>query len=84
MIVNYLHVESVTTPPNKAYSPLVIDTDTVLARSRLSQPFQTIGRRDAEIIQASGSPQRAYCDAITHRGARERFERVVVRLLEST
>jgi hypothetical protein len=53
--------------PNKTETELVVDADAVLAGSITAQQFQTVARRDAEVIEAPSDvqlPELAACHAL--------------------
>ncbi len=52
MIVDNLDVEGVTIAPDKTDPPLVVDANTVLARTIAGQTFQAIARRNVQIVQS--------------------------------
>ena len=52
VIVDDLDIERVTIAPDKTDPPLVIDANTVLARTIARQTFQAIARRNAQIVQS--------------------------------
>ena len=51
MIINDFHVVGVSFCPFKADAPLIVNADAVLSFAVASQSFQSVGRRDAQIIQ---------------------------------
>lgn len=57
VIVNYLYFVYRIVEPAKAYSPLVIDSDAVLASTIAGQFLQTIPGRRAQIVQRRGAIQ---------------------------
>ena len=57
MIICNLDIISVSGLPFEAYSPLIIDADTVLTGPIPSQLFQMISRWDAQVLQRSGIVQ---------------------------
>jgi hypothetical protein len=59
MVVDYLHLVDVALVPNKADSPAVIDSDTILAMAVSLESFQTVSRRNAQIIDGFGPVKHA-------------------------
>lgn len=57
MIVNDLHAFRTGGSPAKAYSPLVVDADAVLASTIRFQCFQVISRRHTQVLQATRNLQ---------------------------
>ncbi len=55
VIVDDLDIEGVTIAPDKTDPPLVVDANTVLARTIARQTFQAIARRNAQIVQSGGA-----------------------------
>jgi hypothetical protein len=53
MIIDYLDVVDVAPVPNKADSPPVIDSDIILTVTVSLEGFQTVSRRNAQIIEGS-------------------------------
>jgi hypothetical protein len=51
MIVDYLDLVDIALVPNKADSPALIDSDTILAMSVSLESFQAVSRRSAQIIE---------------------------------
>ncbi len=51
MIIYNFHVVRVTFLPFKANPPLIIDPNTVLTQAVAFQFFQTISRRDTQVLQ---------------------------------
>jgi hypothetical protein len=58
MVVYDLNVPCRTFAPFKAYPPLFIDADAVLAAPIAAQGFKPISRRDAQIIELFGRVDR--------------------------
>jgi hypothetical protein len=53
MIIDYLDLVDVALVPNKADSPALIDSDTILAMAVSLESFQAVSRRNAQIIEGS-------------------------------
>jgi hypothetical protein len=51
MAVDNLDVIRITLIPNKAHSPLIVDSNAVLPLSIPTQGFQAVSRRNPEIIE---------------------------------
>jgi hypothetical protein len=51
VVIDDLHAEGITINPSKADTPLIIDTDAVLAFAITPEGFEPIGRRNTQIIQ---------------------------------
>lgn len=54
MVVDNLDVPSFCLAPNKAYSPLIIDTNAVLSGAIRMQGFKPVAGRRAEIVENHG------------------------------
>ncbi len=54
MVIDDLYVEDIALVPDKTDPPLVINADAVLTDTLPVKRFEVVGRRDAEVIQASG------------------------------
>jgi len=54
MVVNHFDIRAFPIPPHKAYTPLIIDPNTVLTGAFALERFQPIRRGNAQIIQAVG------------------------------
>ena len=54
MIIGNFNLLSISIPPHKTYSPLVIDPDAMLAFAVTLQGFEPIGRGNTQIIQRLG------------------------------
>jgi hypothetical protein len=57
MIVDDLHIISVSVSPSEADSPLIIDPDTIGSGSIPLQLFEAIVRRNSQIVQPEGPMQ---------------------------
>ena len=57
MVIHDLNFEGIALVPHETDPPLVIDADAVPTRSFPAKGFQTVGRRNPEIIQISGVVQ---------------------------
>jgi hypothetical protein len=55
VVVGYLHVLSIALRPPEADSPLVVDSDAVLALSIPSQSLKAIAWRDSKILECVGA-----------------------------
>jgi len=53
MIINYLDLIDVALFPNKADSPPVIDSDTILPQAVSLEGFQTVSGRNPQVIKVS-------------------------------
>ena len=65
MIIDDLYVFSTSIRPPKTNPPLLVDTNTVLARSFAFQGLEGISRRYSQIIESRGDfelPQLSPCD----------------------
>jgi hypothetical protein len=51
MVINDLHIVGIRTLPAETDAPLLIDLDTVLARSISPQGFQAVARRDPQVLK---------------------------------
>jgi len=51
MIIDEFNLVGVAVPPNKAYAPLVVDPDAVLAEAVVSERFQHVARRYGQGFQ---------------------------------
>ncbi len=51
MIVRYLYLVSVSVSPSKAYTPLVVDPDAVLAGAISAKFLEPVPRRNSKIIK---------------------------------
>jgi hypothetical protein len=54
MVVDYLHILRILTCPPKANSPLIVDTDGILALTLASERLQTIPGRAAKVRHSRG------------------------------
>ena len=52
VVINDLYVSSVAIIPNKANTPLLIDTDAVLPRTDALKFFKTVSRRYPQVSQS--------------------------------
>jgi hypothetical protein len=71
MIINYLHFVDIALLPNKANSPTVIDSDTILPQAISPESFQSVSRRDSQIFEGSrpvGHAQFAQADSLNFQG----------------
>jgi hypothetical protein len=59
MIIDYLDLIDVTLVPNKADSPALIDSDTIMAMAVSLESFQTVSRRNPQIIDGFGPVKHA-------------------------
>ncbi len=59
MIIHYFHVKCIATAPNKTQSPLVVDSNTVLAFPITVQFFQSISGRIFQIGQRISNMQKS-------------------------
>jgi len=50
MIVDYFHISSLSGSPSEAYSPLIVNANTVLAFALSRELFQTVSGRCSEIF----------------------------------
>jgi hypothetical protein len=57
MVVNDLDLFGTALRPDKAYPPLLVDPNAVLARPVAPQGFQVVGWRQAQVFQAFGGIQ---------------------------
>jgi hypothetical protein len=57
MIVSDFHVIRVTSAPDKAHAPLIVDTDAVLTAAVSAQLFKAISGRRAKILNDNGAIQ---------------------------
>lgn len=57
MVVNDFYVVRVASAPSKADTPLVVDTDAVLAFSVSAEHFQAITRRYPKVVQPNRTMQ---------------------------
>jgi hypothetical protein len=57
MIIHYLDVVGISTPPFKTDAPLVVDANTILTLSVARQFLETTRRRYAQILQDLGGIQ---------------------------
>ncbi len=51
MIIGYLDIVGISCLPTKADSPLVVNTDAVLALAVTSEFFQLVPRRHSQVLQ---------------------------------
>lgn len=58
MVVGNLDIECLTVSPYKAYPPLIIDADAVLALAVARQGLQPIARRLAQVVKSLGGVDR--------------------------
>jgi len=58
MVVGNLDIECLTVSPYKAYPPLIIDADAVLALAVARQGFQPVARRLAQVVKSLGGVDR--------------------------
>lgn len=63
MIVDDLDVLGAAILPDKAYPPLIVDADTVLALPAAPQRFEAIAGRHFEIVQFTGGIEIAQSSA---------------------
>jgi hypothetical protein len=54
VVIHYLYIICIIVTPIKTNSPPVVNTDTVLSSPIAGQSFQTIGRRNPQIIDCPG------------------------------
>ena len=54
MVIRYLHIKGVAFVPHETYAELIVDPDTVLARSIMAQRLQLIPRRQSQVFQSCG------------------------------
>lgn len=52
MIVDNLYVVSISSTPDKTYSPLIVDADAPLTGSFSPKLLQTIRRRNSEVVES--------------------------------
>ena len=52
MIVNDLHIESVTVLPAEAQPPLIVDANTVLTDTIATQRLEPVSRRIAQFVKS--------------------------------
>jgi hypothetical protein len=57
MVIDYFNFKDVSAVPKKAYSPLVVNPDTVSTLSVTRQFFQLVSRRHPQIVQLFRSVQ---------------------------
>jgi len=70
MIINYLDLIDVALFPNKADAPPIVDSDNVLPMAVSLESFQTVSRRNSQVIQGSRPvehPQFAQADPLNFR-----------------
>jgi hypothetical protein len=54
MIVRDFHIKGVTFPPIEAYTPSIVDADTVLPSSITSQRLQPVAGRNSQVFKPHG------------------------------
>jgi hypothetical protein len=54
VVINDLNIQSIAVFPNEAYSPLIVDSNTVLSRSITLQFLEPVRWRNPQRIQATG------------------------------
>jgi hypothetical protein len=59
MIINYLDFINVAWFPNKADSPPVVDSDTMLPEAVSLESFQAVSRRNPQVLKGFGPVEHA-------------------------
>jgi hypothetical protein len=57
VVIHYLYVVWAVLGPSKTYPPLVVDPDAVLTPSITDQPFQSIPRRNPQVVEVRSTIQ---------------------------
>jgi hypothetical protein len=78
-IVDDFHVAGVSTPPDEADAPLIVDSDAVLPLAAASERLELVSRGDAKIVEAPGAVQ---LRELSPRGSLERSKSRHVDVIE--